>query len=354
MQVELLSQLISARTTAAVEVIMSKLQIVPHEEYHWISNKERHGAWQEGCLHWIPVGRNRGNGGNIKLAGEPFNPIVERTVNGMEALIELMRLLELRADPMSVAPHTPREAVQRYFGLPKLDAIERRPEAERKALRTLVSDVQKKLKVFLDYDAALSEFAVTVRDYGMGQAPNRMDSTLLSLTESDKPDKPYLVGLFGQGGSSAYSASEYSVILSRRASEIRGSDEDQGVGWTVVRHIFPKGRRDNYWAYLAQTEDGEVPKTTGSAADVVGFGHGSHFCHINYDFGGAKSAVSRQIYQTLNHILFSPVLPYELYAMKERPDSMRGTAQRLALRARDGGGMGALDKSYPVVPVEMG
>jgi len=43
----------------------------------------RAGSWQPGSLHWVrPVGRDRGNGGRIKLAGEPMNPLAERLVNG--------------------------------------------------------------------------------------------------------------------------------------------------------------------------------------------------------------------------------------------------------------------------------
>ena len=44
-----------------------------------------------------------------------------------------------------------------------------------------------------------------------------MHRTLLSLGSSDKGDKPYLIGVFGQGGSSTYAASKYSWVLSRRA-----------------------------------------------------------------------------------------------------------------------------------------
>jgi hypothetical protein len=226
------------------------------------------------------------------------------------------------------------------------------PESTRKELRARVSEVQKQLKLLLDYHAGSSEFAVTVRDLGMGQSPANMASTLLSLTQSDKPDKPYLIGLFGQGGSSAYAASKRSVIVSRRAPELRDAMDDDRVGWTIVRQIFPKGRRDNYWAYLSTSEDGAVPSFSAAAAEAVNFHQGSHFCHIGYDFGGAKSAVSRQIYQAMNHLLFNPILPYELYSMKDKPDSMRGTAQRLALRAReDQKQKGSLSKSFPELDV---
>src|SRR5262249_54415882 len=121
----LLGRLLSARTTAQVETIMTALQIVPPEEYQWDYGGKRGRKWKLGYLHWLPVGLERGNGGRIKLAGEPMNPIAERTVNGMEALIELARLVELLKDPAAVMPANPRQAVLRYFGLPRLDTIER-------------------------------------------------------------------------------------------------------------------------------------------------------------------------------------------------------------------------------------
>jgi hypothetical protein len=65
------------------------------------------------------------------------------------------------------------------------------------------------------------EFAVTIRDHGMGQAPANIHRTLLSLGRTDKADKPYLIGVFGQGGSSAFSIAKYSIVISRRAADIR-------------------------------------------------------------------------------------------------------------------------------------
>src|SRR4051794_14806125 len=122
---DLLQRLMEARSTAEVESIMSGLPIVPPEQYQWVSPDERSGPWQPGKLHWMPVGLDRGNGGRIKLAGEPMNPLAERLVNGMEALIELERIRELAKDAKAPVPQSPREAVLRYFGFPKLDSIER-------------------------------------------------------------------------------------------------------------------------------------------------------------------------------------------------------------------------------------
>src|SRR5579872_1308629 len=79
---DLLSRLLNARSTAHVDAIMACLPVVPPEQYQWLSADDRSGSWQNGKLHWIPVGRDRGNGGRIKLAGEPMNPLAERLVNG--------------------------------------------------------------------------------------------------------------------------------------------------------------------------------------------------------------------------------------------------------------------------------
>ncbi|WP_368506920.1 hypothetical protein [Bradyrhizobium lupini] len=345
---DLLTRLSSARSTGQVEAIMAGLPIVPPEQYQWLSDTERAGRWQPGNLHWVPVGRDRGNGGRIKLAGEPMNPLAERLVNGMEALIELARLRELAKNRAAVMPATPREAVLRYFGFPRLDQIERLDDDERKAKSALADKVRKDLSIKLDFEKKSKQFAVTVRDHGMGQTPENVHRTLLSLGRTEKADKPYLIGVFGQGGSSAFSIAKYSVVISRRANDIRKQGEGAGVGWSIVREIQPKGRRDPYFAYLAAAEDGGVP--TIAEAHAEKFGQGAHFCHIAYDFGASESSIARLMYQSLNHVLFNPVMPYELYALKDTADPMKGTAQRLALRVRRFG-PAALDKSFTQLPV---
>ncbi len=348
---DLLTRLLDARTTAQVEAIMAGMLVVPPEQYQWLSEEERSGLWQPGKLHWVPVGRDRGNGGRIKLAGEPMNPLAERLVNGMEALIELARLRELRKKPGASVPISPRDAVLRYFGFPKLDSIERLEDDERKAKRKLVDNVRRNLSITLDFEKKVKQFAVTVRDQGMGQTPANIHRTLLSLGRTDKADKPYLIGVFGQGGSSAFSIAKYSIVISRRAPDIRKPGDSAGAGWTIVREITPKGRRDPYFAYLADTESGAVPNVDAEQADNAGFGQGAHFCHIGYDFGSFDSAITRTMYQSLNHVLFNPVLPYELFALKDTPEPMLGTAQRLARRVRLLGRNIALDKSFAAQPL---
>lgn len=347
-----LRALLNARSISDVETILASYPIVDPEAFQLDHDGKPVGKWRDGHLHWLPVGRDRGNGGRIKLAGHPTNPIAERLVNGMEAVIELERLRELARDEASPPPDSPRDAVMRYFGLPRLDSIPHMddPAVQKKCLEK-IDFVRLKLHVKLAYAKHSKQFAVIVRDRGMGQRPDRIHRTLLSLGQTDKADKPYMIGVFGQGGSSAFATSEYSIIISRRASDLTGPGES-GIGWSMVRQIFPKGRRDPYFAYLAASLEGAVPSFDHEVADAVGFDNGSHFCHIKYDFGGSGSAVARALYQALNHVLFNPILPYDLFTIdKERPELMQGTAQRLARRTALIGPQSSFDRSFIDQPV---
>ncbi len=184
----------------SVESLLEKLPIVSENDYIFRPGDHADG-WREGYLHWFPVGAERGNAGRIKLAGSPENPIAERTVNAFEAIIELMRQIEIRKFPSNQPPQNPREAVARYFDLPLLSEIPKlgqpiRGEKPSKYIRQLAAAI----RVRLVRGGSPSEYSVTIEDDGIGQQASRIHSTLLSLGQSDKGDKNYMIGVFGQGG----------------------------------------------------------------------------------------------------------------------------------------------------------
>src|SRR5258708_22868803 len=160
---DLLQTLLSLKSTVAVEELLGQLPVVDETAYLWVDADPAKG-WQVRKLHWIPVGRDRGNAGRIQLAGDPYNPSAERLINGMEAIIELMRRMELLNDPVAPMPQSPREAVERYCGLPRLDMIPRTKDKEqRRALEEKMRDVRRQLLMRLEFDKKLKEFAVEIR-----------------------------------------------------------------------------------------------------------------------------------------------------------------------------------------------
>lgn len=323
-----LKDVTQAATSAAVETLLQKLPIVDEHAYQF-NEKDPSVGWKEGYLHWVPIGFRRLNAGQVSLAKRPVAPLAERLINGMEAIIELARERELARTPGAPAPATPREAVQRYFNIPPLDQL----PMGTKQIREQARNLARRLTLQLKWDSKAKEFAVLIRDRGMGQSPARMHQTLLSLGASDKGDKAYLIGVFGQGGSSTYKASKYSWILSRRAKDLLHKEED-GVGFSVVKHIIPRGRRDNYFAYLAAYPDGRVPYFSPAAAESIGFELGSWFGHVGYDFGQSGAAITRGLYQALNHILYNPMLPFDT-EIAGTEATIYGNGYRLSNLAQD-------------------
>ena len=339
-----------AMTVSDVEGLLAQLPITAEDEYTFDPSNPTSG-WRPGNFHWIPVGAERGNAGRIKQANQPVNPIAERTVNGMEAMIEMARQRELLDDPTAVAPTSPRDAVLRYFGIPPLDELPKLDSSEAsKTIRAKARDLARKLKVRLLFDKASREFTISVDDEGIGQTPEAIHSTLLSLGSTTKADKWYLIGVFGQGGSSAYAVSKYSWVVSRRAPDLLNGQVD-GAGWTIIKHVFPKGRRDDYFAYLAVSSNGRVPFVSATVADAAKISHGTRFVHIGYDFGKGGSAITRQLYPTLNHVLYNPILPFELYSGPTTA-VIYGNGYRLSsLGGNKLTEAPALDKVFPPQPV---
>lgn len=344
---ELLRRILVTTTPTEMEDLLSSLPIVSENDPSFDAAKASE-TWKQGHLHWMPVGRDRGNAGRIKLANHPVNPIAERIVNGMEALIELHRIRELKSNGDVAAPESPRMAVSRYFGLPSLDQLPKiADKVERDRVKAIARAAARNIRLRLSTSRVKGQpsFTVIIEDDGVGQAPEIVHDTLLSLGSTTKGDKPYLIGLFGQGGSSAYAVSQYSWVLSRRAAEGLDGRKD-GLGWSVIKQIFQKGRRDPYFAYLAAAPDGRVLAFDASVADLVGVSHGARFAHIGYDFQGiGGSAVTRNLFPALNHVLFNPVLPYELYASRDTADPMWGNAYRMSnIKPKN---KPPLDKAFP-------
>jgi hypothetical protein len=181
-----------AVTSTDIEALLAQLPTTPVDDYIFDEENPESG-WRPGYFHWIPVGRERGNAGRIKQANLPVNPIAERLVNGMEAIIEMARQRELLASPLTAPPMSPRDAVHRYFGVPALDQLPKLDDSESsKITRGKARELARQLRVRLVFDKVTREFAVAIEDDGIGQTPQLIHRALLSLGSTTKADKWYL------------------------------------------------------------------------------------------------------------------------------------------------------------------
>ncbi len=175
----LLKSVVSSRTKGDVEALLKTLPITDEKTYQFNPEAPEEG-WVEGRLHWYPIGGKRGNAGQVALAKRPINPIAERLVNGMEALIEMRRQQELNEKPLALPPSSPREAVKRYFNLPPLDEL---PDAT-KEVRDNAREIARKLSLNLHWTCGFRRKAAGPS--GMNSAT---DSGMKPATFSD-PSRP--------------------------------------------------------------------------------------------------------------------------------------------------------------------
>jgi len=112
--------------------------------------------------------------------------------------------------------------------------------------------------------------------------------------------KHYLAGAYGQGGSSTFASSRYTLIASRAANEER-------VGFTVVKFedLPPEEYKIGRYVYLTGENavlSVELP------ADA--FRRGTLIRHFGYDLTNYSASIGpSSLYGLLNETLFDPVLP---------------------------------------------
>ena len=125
------------------------------------------------------------------IGSDPGHALIERVTNAIDAVIEREALRRLT--PKTPPPASPREAVETWLGVPagrvaNLKIKKRQALADEVVIRLLEGSSKRTP-------------TVEIRDLGIGLSPEMLPKTILSLGESNKIDKLYLAGAYGQGGS---------------------------------------------------------------------------------------------------------------------------------------------------------
>ena len=282
---------------------------------------------QDTCLGatWHNLGDRESPAANVEVSPDPINPLVERLVNGMESLIELeLELERLTSNSHRITPSSVFEAAERYFGVPQGRARNLSVDDRRRLAQNLRLIVRGKRGIP----------TVVVQDKGIGIHPDDMPDTILSLANSSKGKRPYLIGAYGHGGSSSYEWCEYTVIISRKEPSLLDGRQDL-VGWTIVKKSGEPGARINDYQYIVDAS-GNIPRFDPQLLGTCDFSHGVSVCHIDMrvtgPFGSQPTGLAP--FQTLDYRLFDPVLPYLL--VEERSEFV-GDAQHRGVDGYKGG-----------------
>lgn len=265
--------------------------------------------------NWRPLGDRANNYAPVNVGADAGDGWAEKVINGIDGILE--NEVELASD---YDLFSPRAAAEKYLEVPgghvwNLEVERRRPLAER-----LVVTV----RPGTDKDPT-----IVVEDAGIGQHPDRFPKTLVSLNESNKRDKLYLMGAYGWGGASSYAFCEYTVYISRRDPRLLESGQADEVGWTIVRYNpldQERFSKTGVYEYLVSPGDpGEVRRFDPSALPAGHADwHGTIATLIDYRLGRYSTAAAWEPKESLwvigNAVLFDPVMPFLL--RDERPKSV--------------------------------
>lgn len=238
---------------------------------------------------WLPVGRPN-NRGTIEASSDPGRSLVERLTNGVDAVLEAE---SIRHNGLPEC-RSPREAGQAWLGVP-MGGLSELSTKERQMLADRVS-IQ-----IMDGDGTWDQRLVLVEDRGTGLLPEEMPATILSLSENNKITKRYLVGAYGQGGSSTFACSQFTLIASRHTTSPR-------IGFAVVKYYEPPPDDEaKIGNYVFLTLGGAVLEIDSSDSE---FPTGTRVRHFGYDLTRYNASLGpSSVYGLLNRALFDPVVP---------------------------------------------
>jgi hypothetical protein len=238
-------------------------------------------------IEWVPFGREN-NRGTIEVSADPTRSCIERITNGVDAV------LEMEHERHNGLPdcRSPKEAAMAWLDVPGSGLSGMTP-AERRRLG-------QRITITLEPGEGKESRVLTVSDRGIGLTPESMPETILSLNQSNKISKHYLVGAYGQGGSSTFAFSRWSLLASRYS--------DGPVGFTVVKFLdLPAEQfKTGHYVYFVMS-DLFIPFAD---LGVNEFPQGTEVRHFGYDLNNFGSPLGpNSLYGSMNTNLFDPVMP---------------------------------------------
>ena len=193
---------------------------------------------------WRPVGDNEANYGLVNIGSDAGHALIERITNAIDAVIEREALRHLGGSHPDGAPRSPREAVELWLHVPggrvaNLELAERQRIADNVVVTLLESALKRRPSVM-------------IRDYGVGLTPDLVPTTILSLSGTNKIDKSYLAGAYGQGGSTALAFSPRGVLfVSRRQPDLlpEGEEDLVSITFACYEELDPSVNKNVRYSY---------------------------------------------------------------------------------------------------------
>lgn len=247
------------------------------------------------------IGDNECNCGIININQNPISGAVERIVNMQDSYLERLAIENNRVltEEDKKSPRALMGKIFKHIGgrLENLqDKIKKR-------------EIAKNMQIQLRDSSNAKRPTVDFRDFGIGMFAVEMPDTILSLNKSSKITKHYTIGTFGQGGSTAFPNSIYTIILTKKFIKGRINPE---IAFTIVRYNsrLGAGFKMGVYQYLVDSKT-NVPFIIYDKENK--FECGTLVRHVEMDLGKYIQMVTQpsgeSLWTLVHHSLFDSILP---------------------------------------------
>ena len=287
---------------------------------------------QTGGEHKRPIGDKWNNHGLMGASGSFDLKLIEPVTNMQDAVIERKAIAKWGSrDKVPYA--TPHAAAADLLQGSAADLASMATVTFRESNQSgLVTKRAKHTKVL----------TAVFEDAGCGIRPSDIPSTIFGFGGSHKESALFLQGAFGMGGALTYRNAVAVVLVSRRAPELLGPDEEDLISVAVVQwQENTKGRTAYYGVTTPWVEPGDVAVPwSAPASSFPEFGGGTHVALIRYRVAGfhrGREGDEKSFDVVANTRLLNPVMPFHFVneTTRGRKTTLRGLASRLDNASRE-------------------
>lgn len=282
------------------------------KEYNFLNNDK----------YWRAFGDNENNFSIIGAQqSSPDAALVEKIVNSVDAVL-IRNSLEKDINPEGKdAPKTITDALYTFFNI-----VEGKLSNVSKAAR---SDLSKNIQLIVTGQKSAPNYCIV--DKGEGQTPNRLPSTILSLSKSNKLRIPFVQGKFNMGGTGVLQFcgdKNFQLIISKRCPYIDdkfnlydGKIDDSKNFWgvTLVKRSDPKkGEKSSSYEYLAP--DNKIIRFEADSLPLLSNENlewGTYIKLYDYRIGGLKTVATLNLYYALSVLLPNVALPIRIIETRD-------------------------------------
>ncbi len=193
--------------------------------------------------YWKFLGNNSSNGSSINILKRGEKGIIERITNAIDAVIEKQKIKNNIVGASS-ASNIIKKAFPRYY-----DNFSNLSKGTHFKVQTF--DAADQVILAANDATGTTKITFDVIDQGIGISGKNFPQTILSLNAGNKlsREKAYLIGAFGQGGSTSLPFTYATIIISK---------QNNHYYFTVIKEVELSDYKNSCYVYL--TIDDEIPE----------------------------------------------------------------------------------------------